>query len=188
MKKLAACFSFLLFALTLVHARSFVSNPQPLADSSKINTTRVSVASFKSKINIHNTTQKLGSCTYTVTFTTSCSSPSYTRDRISLVFGDAYGNEVYAPRLDDPSSGAFEACSVDTYEITGPCTYDICYLYVYRSGYDGWKLNTVQVYGYNTRAITFYYNTFIPDDVWYGFDYCNALSSSARAMKVADDA
>ncbi|THG13613.1 hypothetical protein TEA_001280 [Camellia sinensis var. sinensis] len=117
-----------------------------------------------------------GACYYTVRFTTSCSSPSYTRDQISLDFGDAYGNEVYVPRIDDPSSGTFEACSVDTFDIYGPCMYDTCYLYVYRSGYDGWKLNTVEVYGYN--SVTFYYNTFIPRDVWYGFDYCNGLSAS----------
>lgn len=34
------------------------------------------------------------SCSYTVIIKTSCSSKSYTRDKISLAFGDAYGNEV----------------------------------------------------------------------------------------------
>uniref|UniRef100_A0A804J915 Uncharacterized protein n=2 Tax=Musa acuminata TaxID=4641 RepID=A0A804J915_MUSAM len=67
-------------------------------------------------------------CSYTVKIKTSCSSRRFTTDRISLAFGDAYHNEVYAPRLDDPSSGAFERCSTDTFKIQGPCGYGICYL------------------------------------------------------------
>ncbi|KAK3016684.1 hypothetical protein RJ639_007089, partial [Escallonia herrerae] len=125
------------------------------------------------------------SCSFSVSITTSCSSTRFTRDQISLAFGDAYGNQVYAPRLDDPSTRTFEHCSVDTFEIYGPCTYQICYLYLYRNGYDGWKPESVQVYGYNTRAITFYYNTFIPRDVWYGFNYCSGdAAASAPTLKV----
>lgn len=33
-------------------------------------------------------------CSYTVIIKTSCSSVSYTRDKISIAFGDVYGNEV----------------------------------------------------------------------------------------------
>jgi hypothetical protein len=33
-------------------------------------------------------------CSYTVVIKTSCNSPSYTGDRISLSFGDAYGYQV----------------------------------------------------------------------------------------------
>lgn len=185
----ATCSAVLLFAFFLIssQARSILSRkPQPLT-SFKIDTNSTHPLSTVTKINSTLTaatpsatttgTQEVGSCTYTVVFTTSCSSPSYTRDRISLAFGDAYGSQVYASRLDDPSSGAFEACSTDTYDISGSCTYDVCYLYVYRSGYDGWKLKSVEVYGYHRRSVSFYYNTFIPSDVWYGFDYCNGVSA-----------
>lgn len=34
------------------------------------------------------------SCSYSVVITTSCSSSKYTRDQISIAFGDAYGNQV----------------------------------------------------------------------------------------------
>ncbi|KAK8537080.1 hypothetical protein V6N12_043259 [Hibiscus sabdariffa] len=112
----------------------------------------------------------------------SCSSTTYTRDQISIAFGDAYGNQIYAPRLDDPSSRAFERCSSDTFEINGPCAYQICYVYLYRTGPDGWKPETVKIYAYNSRAVTFYYNTFIPHDIWYGFNYCNSSSSSNRLI------
>ncbi|XP_057724308.1 embryo-specific protein ATS3B-like [Arachis stenosperma] len=124
--------------------------------------------------------QQLGSsCTYTVTIKTSCSSPSYTRDQISLAFGDTYGYQVYVPRLGDPyDSRTFERCSTDTFQIYGPCTYQICYLYLYRTGYDGWMPEYVTVSGYYSSPVTFYYNAFIPYGVWYGFDYCYRYSAS----------
>ncbi|XP_062153644.1 embryo-specific protein ATS3B-like [Alnus glutinosa] len=122
--------------------------------------------------------QSSTSCSYTVVVTTSCSSTRYTRDQISIAFGDAYGNQIYAPRLDDPSTRAFERCSSDTFQIYGPCAYQICYVYLYRTGPDGWKPETVKIYGYNTRAVTFTYNTFIPSDLWYGFNLCQNASSS----------
>jgi hypothetical protein len=87
-------------------------------------------------------------------------------------------HQIYAPRLDDPSTRAFERCSSDTFQINGPCAYQICYVYLYRTGPDGWKPETVKIYGYNTRAVTFTYNTFIPSDLWYGFNLCQNASSS----------
>ncbi|KAF8389112.1 hypothetical protein HHK36_025798 [Tetracentron sinense] len=123
-------------------------------------------------------TQTARSCSYTVKIKTSCSSTSYTRDKIGISFGDAYGNQVYAPRLDDPSSGTFERCSTDTFQIYGPCTYQICYLYMLRRGSDGWKPETVKIYGPNTNWVTFDYNTFLPNGVWFGFDLCNSASIS----------
>ncbi|CAK9158440.1 unnamed protein product [Ilex paraguariensis] len=66
----------LAFTLTSSQASSIIPRPQPRS-------------SFKV-----NTTQNLGSCSYTVIITTSCSSPKYTYDHISLDFGDAYGYEV----------------------------------------------------------------------------------------------
>ena len=87
-------------------------------------------------------------------------------------------HQIYAPRIDDPSTRAFERCSSDTFQINGPCAYQICYLYLYRTGPDGWKPESVKIYGYNTRAVTFYYNTFLPSDIWYGFNLCQNASSS----------
>ncbi|XP_018492071.2 LOW QUALITY PROTEIN: embryo-specific protein ATS3B [Raphanus sativus] len=123
--------------------------------------------------------QKFGaSCSYTVIISTSCSSSRYTRDQISVAFGDAYGNQIYAPRLDDPSIKTFEQCSSDTFEINGPCTYQICYVYLYRSGPDGWIPESVKIYSHGSRAVTFPYNTNVPESIWYGFNYCNSASGS----------
>ncbi|KAJ4840547.1 hypothetical protein Tsubulata_047320 [Turnera subulata] len=163
--KETAFFSFfLVLALlaTFSQARPILSLPQPIKS-----------------LPINTTTENANACPYTITVRTSCSSTRYTRDRISLAFGDAYGYQVYVPRLDDPHSRTFESCSTDKFQINGPCTYQICYLYLYRSGYDGWKPESVTVSGYYTSPITFYYNTFIPNGIWYGFNYCTRGSASA---------
>ncbi|KAJ1413369.1 PLAT/LH2 domain superfamily, partial [Sesbania bispinosa] len=89
---------------------------------------------------------------------------------------------VYVPRLDDSYSRTFERCSTDTFQIYGPCTYQICYLYLYRSGYDGWKPESVTVYSYSYPPVTFYYNTFIPSGTWYGFNYCGGYLASSAAV------
>ncbi|KAL3839829.1 hypothetical protein ACJIZ3_024420 [Penstemon smallii] len=113
------------------------------------------------------------SCSYTVITKTSCSSSSQTRDKISLAFGDTYGHEVYAPRLDDPRSKTFEKCSTDTFQIQGPCMYDICYVYLLRLGSDGWKPESVKLYGADGKATTYYFNKFLPNGVWFGYNNCN---------------
>lgn len=149
-------------------ARSIIQKPQPNPNF-KINSTN------------H---QNARTCSFTVEITTSCSSVRYTRDQISISFGDAYGNQVYAPRIDDPSTMTFERCSADTFEVYGPCTNQICYMYVYRSGDDGWLPQRVEVYGSNTEAVSFDYNDWIPGDMWYGFDYCSPYAgAAARSSK-----
>lgn len=113
-------------------------------------------------------------CSYLVVVSTSCSSPKFTTDKISIAFGDAYGNEVYEPRLDDPISRTFEQCSSDTFQIDGACASPICFLYLYRSGAEeyGWKPESVKIYGYNSEPITFDFNTSIPNGTWFGYNLC----------------
>ncbi|CAH8385356.1 unnamed protein product [Eruca vesicaria subsp. sativa] len=123
-------------------------------------------------------------CSYTVIIKTSCSSVSYTRDKISIAFGDVYGNEVYVKRLDDPKSRAFERCSSDTYKINGPCMRDVCYLHLLRQGSDGWKPENVKVYGSSIRSVTFYYNLFLPNDVWYGFNVCKGHANDKPSQPI----
>ncbi|KAH8492506.1 hypothetical protein H0E87_021898 [Populus deltoides] len=89
-------------------------------------------------------------------------------------------NKIYAPRLDDPSTRTFERCSSDSFQISGPCACQICYVYLYRSGPDGWKPGTVKISGYYSRTVTFTYSTYIPRDVWYGFNLCHNASSALQ--------
>ncbi|EES02382.1 hypothetical protein BDA96_03G053400 [Sorghum bicolor] len=120
-------------------------------------------------------------CTYTVQIKTSCSSPRSSADAVSLAFGDAYRNEVYAARL-TPRYG-FERCATDTFRVSGPCGYGVCYLYLRRSGRAGWTPEWVRVYEPATSATpsTFYYGDPLPDGVWYGFDRCVAAGAGAGA-------
>lgn len=126
-------------------------------------------------------------CSYTVTIKTSCYSPRTTHDVISLTFSDAYGNQVYASRLDDPSSGTFERCSTDTFMVQGACGYKTCFLYMRRSGRDGWAPDWVRVASpYTRQAVTFYYNGYtLPNNVWYGFDQCSLSSGGGGGAGIA---
>lgn len=94
-------------------------------------------------------------------------------------------HQVNVPRLDDPSAGTFERCSSDTFQIYGPCTYDVCYAYLLRRGYDGWKVGSVQIYGTYTRTVSFTYNDFLPNNVWWGFNYCSGAFAASRIMQIS---
>lgn len=119
-------------------------------------------------------------CTYTVQIKTSCSSPRSSPDAVSLAFGDAYRNEVYAARL-TPRYG-FERCATDTFGVAGPCGYGVCYLYLRRSGRVGWTPEWVRVSEpTSSTPSTFYYGDPLPDGVWYGFDRCIAAGAGAGA-------
>ncbi|KAL5228688.1 hypothetical protein ABZP36_016953 [Zizania latifolia] len=125
-------------------------------------------------------------CWYTVQIKTSCASPGRTSDAVSVAFGDAYRNEVYAARLDSPSSGTFERCATDTFRVGGPCGYGVCYLYLRRSGRDGWTPQWVRVYEPTADIpATFYYGDPLPNAVWYGFNRCPHLTAASSAGAAA---
>ncbi|XP_057457637.1 embryo-specific protein ATS3B-like [Lotus japonicus] len=112
------------------------------------------------------------SCAYLLTIMTSCISPAYTTDQISLLFGDAHGHQAYIARLDDPASGTFQQCAIDVFDVIGPCLGKICHLYLYRSGSNGWVPERVIVDDYYYGPIAFEYNIDIPEGGGLGFNYC----------------
>ncbi|TKW25230.1 hypothetical protein SEVIR_3G102500v4 [Setaria viridis] len=130
-------------------------------------------------------------CTYTLRVKTSCASPARTSDAVSVAFGDAYRNEVHAPRLPTAAgtgpggSRALERCGTDTFRVAGPCGYGVCYLYLRRSGRDGWAPEWVQVVQPGPRSgdapatATFYFGDPLPEGVWYGHDRCPKSKASA---------
>ncbi|XP_015695475.2 embryo-specific protein ATS3A-like [Oryza brachyantha] len=116
-------------------------------------------------------------CWYTVQIKTSCASPRRTSDAVSLAFGDAYRNEVYAASLAAGSPSSFERCATDTFRVGGPCGYGVCYLYLRRSGRDGWTPQWVRVYEPTSGTpSTFYYGDPLPNAVWYGLNRCPRLA------------
>ncbi|KAE8700633.1 Detected protein of confused Function [Hibiscus syriacus] len=78
MRALICLLTFIFIFFTIADAKRILFLPRPLP-----------LRSFKV-----NATQNTGSCSYTVSIRTSCSSIAYTRDHISLAFGDAYENQV----------------------------------------------------------------------------------------------
>ncbi|KAK9149649.1 hypothetical protein Scep_008406 [Stephania cephalantha] len=161
---------FLFFTNVVSEAQSIIiDQPTPQLNTS-FNLTTTTTSPSSSSLS--------SSCSYRVSIKTSCSSTSFTRDRISLAFGDFYHNEVYAARLDNPSSRTFERCSTDTFQISGSCMYQICYLYLLRTGSDGWKPEYVKIYTPNYGAVTYKFNSWVPNGVWFGFDSCTTTSAS----------
>ncbi|KAJ1413398.1 PLAT/LH2 domain superfamily [Sesbania bispinosa] len=116
-----------------------------------------------------------GDCDYVVTIKTSCSSPSHTRDQIGLSLGDADGSKIYVPKLDAPDSGRFDSCAIDVIPVSGGgCIKSICSHFLFRSGPDGWRPETVTAYDYISPPITFFYDIDIPEgDGGYGYNYCH---------------
>ncbi|KAL9375845.1 hypothetical protein Peur_032724 [Populus x canadensis] len=109
------------------------------------------------------------SCAYTVVISTSCLSPKYTTDQISIIFGDAFGNQVYDSKLVNPFTITFEQCSTNTFQVTGSCSLEICYVYFYRNGTVGWIPQSVEIYGsFSTPAVFFFNSTTVPEGEWRG--------------------
>ncbi|KAK7380204.1 hypothetical protein VNO78_32701 [Psophocarpus tetragonolobus] len=119
-------------------------------------------------------------CSYMVVISTSCESPKHSTDKIGITFGDAHGNQIYAPTLNDPFSSTFERCSSDSFQIDGACASPICYMYLFRNGNDetenAWQPESVKIYGYNSGPVTFTFNSSIPNGTWYGYNLCEVPS------------
>ncbi|XP_029128699.1 embryo-specific protein ATS3B-like [Cajanus cajan] len=118
--------------------------------------------------NFNQTQQINGDCRYSVTMKTSCSSTFYVRGQIDLLFGDIYGRQVYVPRLDGPLD-----CSLNEYEVYGPCISLICHLNLHITGDTDLILETVSIYDYLHDPVTFYFDTYIDDGGPYDFNYCH---------------
>ncbi|XP_010483918.1 PREDICTED: chitin-binding lectin 1-like [Camelina sativa] len=121
------------------------------------------------------------SCPYTVIVTTSCLSPDWSKDQITIALSDANGNQVVAPRLNEPLSGGrggFEKCSSDTFQIKGECLNTICSVYIYRSGLDGWIPETVEIFKEGSKSVKFDFNENVPENIWSGNNNCNNTSLS----------
>ncbi|CAL4951900.1 unnamed protein product [Urochloa decumbens] len=126
-------------------------------------------------------------CTYTVEIKTSCSSPRSSRDSVSLAFGDVYRNEVYAATV-TPAYG-FERCAKDTFRVSGPCGYGVCYLYLRRTGRVGWTPEWVRVYEpTSSTPSTFYFGDPLANGVWYGTDRCLRRPAAAAGSSEPDAA
>ncbi|KFK25113.1 hypothetical protein AALP_AA8G067500 [Arabis alpina] len=120
-----------------------------------------------------------GICPYTVVVKTSCVSPPTTSDQISVAFGDADGNQVYAQRLGGPvrGTGVLGKCSTDTFQVKGQCLNSpICSLYINRNGVDGWVPESIEIFSETSKSIKFDFSKTVPQNTWYGNNHCNTTT------------
>ena len=92
---------------------------------------------------------------------------------------------LYAPKGGLKKQGGaysgFERFAIDMFEASGPCmSQRVCSLYLKKVGSDNWRPGWVKVLhtqdGGHVVPVSymFYFRTFVPENVWYGFDYCHS--------------
>ncbi|XP_041001752.1 embryo-specific protein ATS3A-like [Juglans microcarpa x Juglans regia] len=125
-------------------------------------------------------------CSYSVEIETTCAPSAETKDHVSVRFSDSLGNLIIVKHLKNPKSvyGGFKRCAIDMFEAKGPCMRQrVCSLYLKKVGSDDWRPGWVKVLrrdqdggGHVIFPVSnmFYFRTFVPENVWYGFDYCHS--------------
>ncbi|KMT05355.1 hypothetical protein BVRB_7g174870 [Beta vulgaris subsp. vulgaris] len=137
--------------------------------------------------------QMKGKCSYVITVETSCTVEAGTSNHINLQFGDSRSNGVSVHPLntkhvrrvdkmdqsvlDDVPRKPFQPCSVDEFQVEGPCVNaTICYLYLKLTGSDDWRPGFAQVRVLDKSGLNsdvFYFRHYLPRYVWNGYDLCD---------------
>ncbi|KAL5800142.1 hypothetical protein ACOSQ4_033026 [Xanthoceras sorbifolium] len=132
-------------------------------------------------------------CSYSIQIETTCAPSAETTDHISLRFSDPTGNLIIVKHLKNPKliyvpkngvnkpGGGLQRCSIAMFEASGACMkQSVCALYLKRVGSDGWRPGWVKVFhqekgGREVQiSYNFYFRRFVPQNVWFGFDYCHS--------------
>lgn len=133
-------------------------------------------------------------CTYSIEIETTCAPSAETTDHVSVRFSDFKGDLIIVKHLNNPKLlyapkggskrggyGGFGRCAIDVFEASGPCMSSrVCSLYLKKVGADEWRPGWVKVLhqqdGGHEEPVSyvFYFRTFVPENVWYGFDYCHS--------------
>ncbi|KAK9127219.1 hypothetical protein Syun_016016 [Stephania yunnanensis] len=150
-------------------------------------------------------TSSQNDCSYSIEIETTCAASAGTEDsNIGLRFGDSAKNLVVVKQLRNPKMEYydrrvgvvkkhrwFERCEIDMFETSGVRCMDgpVCSLYLKQRGSDKWRPGWVKVLHrsgstsanatYSQVSYVFYYRTFVPKNVWFGFDYCGSRKVSA---------
>lgn len=87
------------------------------------------------------------------------------------------------PKIRGGAYGGFGRCAIDMFEASGPCVSDkVCSLYLKKFGSDEWRPGWVKVHQQEGGHVVqvsymFYFRTLVPENVWYGFNYCHSRGS-----------
>ncbi|KAK9154170.1 hypothetical protein Sjap_001650 [Stephania japonica] len=151
---------------------------------------------------VSSSTSSQNNCSYFIEIETTCAASAGTKDAdIGIRFGDSSRNLVVMKQLRNPKMEYydrrvgvvkkqrwFERCEIDMFETTGVrcMAGPVCALYLKQRGSDKWRPGWVKVLhrsgsggGYSQVSYVFYYRTFVPENVWFGFDYCGSSKVSA---------
>ncbi|KAM5556181.1 embryo-specific protein ATS3A [Rosa sericea] len=145
-------------------------------------------------------------CTYSIEIETTCAQSAETTDHVSVRFSDSKGDLIIVKHLKNPKLlyapkggskrggyGGFGRCAIDMFEASGPCMSSrVCSLYVKKVGSDDWRPGWVKVLhrqdgGQVPVSYVFYFRTFVPENVWYGFDYCHSKGGFVPHVVSFDD-
>lgn len=80
--------------------------------------------------------------------------------------------------------GGFGRCAIDMFEVSGPCMREkVCSLYLKKVGSDNWRPGWVKVHQQDSNGVVhvsyvFYFRVFVPENVWYGFNYCHSKGNN----------
>ncbi|XP_015877091.3 embryo-specific protein ATS3A [Ziziphus jujuba] len=125
-------------------------------------------------------------CSYSIEIETSCAPSAETIDHVSVRFSDSQGDWIIVKHLKNPTNGkkklyvGFGRCAIDMFEASGPCMREkVCSLYLKKVGSDDWRPGWVKVHqqdgnGVVKESYMFYFRVFVPENVWYGFNYCHS--------------
>ncbi|XP_068667772.1 embryo-specific protein ATS3A-like [Aristolochia californica] len=134
-------------------------------------------------------------CSYAIEVETSCTPSAGTTSIIGVRFGDSIENAIvvrhlknpkllYSPRRGSKQGSDYnglEACAIDQFEANGDCMNKrVCSLYVKRLGSDEWRPDWIKVVRLrvdgrsSTFSYPFYFRVFVPENVWFGFNYCDS--------------
>ncbi|KAG9453744.1 hypothetical protein H6P81_006648 [Aristolochia fimbriata] len=163
-------------------------------------TTTICLLGFSHSANGRSHPSKLShsqpNCSYAIEVETTCTPSAGTNSIIGVRFGDSIENSIivrhlknpkllYSPRRNNRQGSdysGFEACAIDEFEANGPCmNHRVCSLYVKRLGSDEWRPGWIKVLslqenaqGTSTSSYPFYFRVFVPENVWFGFNYCDS--------------
>ncbi|XP_059458461.1 embryo-specific protein ATS3B-like [Corylus avellana] len=124
-------------------------------------------------------------CSYSVEIETTCAPSAETADHHlknpKLIYAPKDGSKQ---QQGGGAYGGFQRCAIDMFEASGACMRQrVCSLYLKKVGSDDWRPGWVKVLHHQDPddggdavpvSYMFYFRTFVPENVWYGFDYCHS--------------
>ncbi|GLJ24191.1 hypothetical protein SUGI_0461380 [Cryptomeria japonica] len=120
-----------------------------------------------------------------------------TDDHVRVRFGDKgfYDEnkvevleQYLSQSMNEGNKKPFMKGKTDKFTLTGPCVKDnLCYVYFKVEGTDNWRVNHAKIQHIHGTD-TFHFNKKLPQNTWYGREYCNENSEMIASVAAQKDA